>query len=378
MIGVVSSLIYYFARYYVKTDHEDKELLTKKPVDWKSVGDNRTEAAERSAIEKSQPVSGEQALQLRTSPVKPIARKTLSEALANTRGGFWGRISQLSFGGDKLNSEVRDQLEEILYTSDMGPHVAELLLSQLSENFSQCHPGQIDGVKNYLREMMLTFFADSEKSQPLFNSVTSATKKPVVWVVVGINGAGKTTTIGKLASLAKTKNLKTLIVAGDTFRAAADSQLKVWAERAGCEIFHADNTKDPGAVAYAGVERARATGVDLVIVDTAGRLHTQAHLMEELKKIVRVIQKLDASAPHETLLVIDANAGQNALAQAEHFNQAVPLSRVIVTKMDGSSKAGVVVGIAHDLHLPIAYVGLGEAVEDLREFDAKAFVEAIV
>lgn len=334
VIGAASSLVYYFARYYIKTDHEDQELITKKP-------------------------------------------KSLNEALANTRQNFWGRISQLATKSNGLNLSQKDELEEILYTSDMGANTAEVLLSQLQQNFFKKSNVDLQIIKQHLRDQMLSFFKTTQEQVQMFEKI-KMNSKPTVWMVVGVNGAGKTTTIGKLASLAQKGGLKTIIVAGDTFRAAADSQLKVWAERAGCEIFTLDNTKDPGAVAYAGVERAKATHANLVIVDTAGRLHTQDHLMEELKKIKRVMGKLDAEAPHERILVIDANAGQNALVQARQFHEAVSVSRIIVTKMDGSSKAGVVAGIAHELKIPVAYVGVGESVDDLRPFYAEAFVEAII
>lgn len=333
-LGIGSTLIYYFARYYIKTDSEDQELLTKKS-------------------------------------------KSLSEALASTHQNFWGRISKLVTSPNGLSRAHQDELEEILYTSDLGPLTAEVLLSHLKQNFLNKSDANLQTLKQQLREQMLLFFEGSQNQITMFEKIKS-NSRPTVWMIVGVNGVGKTTTIGKFASLAQKAGLKTIIVAGDTFRAAADSQLKVWADRAGCEIFSLDNTKDPGAVAYAGIEHARATNANLVIVDTAGRLHTQEHLMDELKKIKRVIGKHDSTAPHEMILVVDANAGQNALAQARQFHQAVSLTRIVVTKMDGSSKAGIVMGIANELKTPISYIGVGESVDDLRPFDPVAFIEAIV
>lgn len=338
VIGVSSTLIYYFARYYVKTDAADNELLTKKPID--------------------------------------LTSKNLNQALLKTKEGLVGRLKRLNFQG-QLTPAVQEEIEEILFTSDLGPQTAEFLIEKVAAKLSRSEKGDIDQVRETLRTEMKTIFSGSKDPASLLAEI-GQDEKPVVWMIVGVNGVGKTTTIGKLAAQASTKGLKVLIVAGDTFRAAADSQLKVWAQRAACEIYSSESVKDPSAVVYAGLERALASQVDLVIVDTAGRLHTQDHLMEELKKMKRVMVKLIPEAPHERLLVIDANAGQNALIQAREFNAAVDLTGVIITKMDGSSKAGVAVGVVNEIHVPIVYVGIGEAIEDLRLFDAKSFVEAIV
>ena len=355
-IGVGSSVVYYFARYYVKTDDKDKELLTQKPLDF-------TPSA--TTTSKSQTL---------TTTVTPP--KDLSSALSKTKDSLWGRLSKLTFKS-QFDSELREQIEEILYTSDLGPKTAEALLTAVSEKLTRSEVKEAEQVRASLRDEMQSVFSLVQSTGSLFDKIVTA-KKPVVWMIVGVNGVGKTTTIGKLASLANARNLKTMIVAGDTFRAAADSQLKVWAERAGCEFFSPENVKDPNAVAYAGYEKAKQLNMDLVLVDTAGRLHTQDHLMEEIKKMKRVLGKIDSSSPHERVLVIDANAGQNALIQATQFHQATDLTGVIITKMDGSSKAGVAVGIANDLKIPILYVGIGESIEDLRPFDAQKFIEAIV
>ena len=202
--------------------------------------------------------------------------------------------------------------------------------------------------------------------------------KPAVWMVVGVNGAGKTTSIGKLAAHLARSGKKVLVAAGDTFRAAAGNQLKVWTERAQVEIFSPDGVKDPSAVAYDAIAKAKAQGYDVVIIDTAGRLHTQANLMEELKKMKRVMGKVIAEAPHETLIVLDANSGQNALLQAKEFHQALILSGVILTKMDGTAKGGVAVGIANELKIPIRLIGVGEKIGDLRPFSSKDFADSIL
>jgi fused signal recognition particle receptor len=197
-------------------------------------------------------------------------------------------------------------------------------------------------------------------------------------MIVGVNGAGKTTTIGKLARRIAQSGRKVLVAAGDTFRAAAGDQLKVWTERAQVEIFSPDNVTDPSAVAYQAIERGKTEGVDVVIIDTAGRLHTQKNLMEELKKMQRVMTKLIPDAPHETLLVLDANSGQNALIQAREFNQALGVTGVVLTKLDGTAKGGVAVGLACELGLPIKLIGVGEGIEDLRRFSPQEFVDSIL
>jgi fused signal recognition particle receptor len=202
-------------------------------------------------------------------------------------------------------------------------------------------------------------------------------KKPQVWMIVGVNGAGKTTTIGKLAYLAVERGAKVLVAAGDTFRAAAQAQLKVWTDRAQVEIFAPEGVSDPGAVAFDAVQMAKARGYDLVLIDTAGRLHTQANLMEELKKVKRVIQKLDPEAPHETLIVLDANSGQNALVQAQKFHETLKLSGAVFTKMDGTAKGGVVLGLASQLQIPTLFLGVGEGMNALTGFSPGDYAEAL-
>ncbi|OFZ19178.1 MAG: signal recognition particle-docking protein FtsY [Bdellovibrionales bacterium RBG_16_40_8] len=309
-------------------------------------------------------------------PQAKSPEKTLKNALTNTRESIWGRIAKLIVSR-KIKEEIREELEEILYTSDLGPKTAEFLLDKITTSLSGADLANPEVLKQTLREEMNHMFLGSTRQRNIFENI-KLQSKPCVWMVVGINGVGKTTTIGKLASLAQEQGLKVLIVAGDTFRAAADSQLRVWAERAGCEIFNPDNVKDPSAVSYAGLEKAKSMKADLVIVDTAGRLHTQESLMKELIKMKTVMAKVLPEAPQERLMVIDANAGQNALVQAREFNKDLELTGVIMTKMDGTSKAGVALGMAYELKIPIIYVGIGEEVTDLKPFEAKAFIEAIL
>jgi fused signal recognition particle receptor len=208
--------------------------------------------------------------------------------------------------------------------------------------------------------------------------VIDAARRPFVILVVGVNGSGKTTTIGKLARRAAAGGASVLLAAGDTFRAAAIEQLKVWAERSGAEFAAQEPGADPGAVVFDALKSARARGIGVLLADTAGRLHSQSHLMEELKKIRRVIQRVDASAPHEVLLVLDANQGQNALAQAQQFSEAVGVTGLVLTKLDGTAKGGIVIAIAQQLGIPIRFIGVGESAEDFGEFDAAAFAAALV
>jgi fused signal recognition particle receptor len=304
---------------------------------------------------------------------KPLKNyKTLQEALSQTQKSFWGRMAT-SLSGASVDRNQLDAIEEVLYTSDLGPKTVQRIFASLQEKLSPALNGE--GLKQALRSEMLAIFSSVKDESSSFKINPDGL---TVWMVVGVNGAGKTTTIGKLASQLQQQGKKVMIAAGDTFRAAADAQLKVWSERAQVEIFSPENVKDPSAVAYDAVNKAQAKGFDVVIVDTAGRLHTQVNLMEELKKIKRVMTKVLPQAPHEVILVLDANSGQNALMQAEQFHQALQVTGVILTKMDGSAKGGVAIGVACDVGLPVKMIGVGEAVEDLRPFSAQDFVDSIL
>jgi fused signal recognition particle receptor len=298
---------------------------------------------------------------------------SLQDALAKTKSGFWGKVKgQLQ--GQTINSSHLDSLEEALYTSDMGPKAVDQLMNRVSHRLN----GQslsIEQLNQWLKEELEDIFQDSQK---VTTETAPTTTSPQVWMVVGVNGAGKTTTIGKLACQQALLGKKVLIAAGDTFRAAADEQLKVWAQRAQVEIFSPEGIKDPSAVAFDAVQKGVAKDFDLIIIDTAGRLHTQKNLMEELKKMKRVMAKALPSAPHQTLLVLDANSGQNALIQTEQFHKALDVTGVILTKMDGSAKGGVAVGIACEHQIPIKMIGVGEKLEDLRPFEPTEFINSIL
>lgn len=301
--------------------------------------------------------------------------KTLHEALSKTREGFWGRMKSRFSGGSVISPSEIEDLEEILYTSDMGPRAVDQLVTALGRKLKESPGSNLDFLQNSLKSELEDIFQPFEGDSKALQFQPN--NEPTVWMVVGVNGAGKTTTIGKLASQQVALGKRVLIAAGDTFRAAADAQLKVWAHRAEVEIFSPDNVKDPSAVAFDALKKGQSKNFDIVIIDTAGRLHTQKNLMEELKKMKRVMGKALPGSPHEVLLVLDANSGQNALMQTEQFHKALGLTGVILTKMDGSAKGGVAVGIAFEHQLPIKMIGVGEKIEDLRPFNPKDFVSAI-
>jgi fused signal recognition particle receptor len=306
---------------------------------------------------------------------------TLQRALAATRRGLFDRLKVVFGAQTNLEGEVKEQLEEILYTSDLGPATVEHLMQAIQEKL----PGQLDfeAIRSALRaEISLIMepvqHTSDAKGLDSLDDKLNEGPKPRIWMIVGVNGVGKTTTIGKLASLMTQKNLRVLVAAGDTFRAAASGQLKVWSERAQVEIFSAEGNAKPSGVAFDACQKAVNEKYDIVLLDTAGRLHTQLNLMEELKKIKRVIEKVVPGAPHQVLLVLDANSGQNALVQAKEFHEALSVNGVILTKLDGTAKGGVAVGLAHELHIPIKAVGIGEKASDLKPFSTREFVDSIL
>ena len=310
-----------------------------------------------------------------SEPAKPDRGeyKSLEDALSKTRAGFWGKVKTAFSGKQSIGKAEIEDLEEALYTSDLGPKTVDHLITKVSGGMGE-KDYNIESLHNSLKSELNSIFLDINGKELSVKEDT----KPTVWMVVGVNGAGKTTSIGKLASQQVALGKKVLIAAGDTFRAAADEQLKVWATRAEVEIFSPEGIKDPSAVAFDAVQKGASKDFDLIIIDTAGRLHTQKNLMEELKKMKRVMNKALPGSPHETLLVLDANSGQNALMQTEQFHGALEVSGVILTKMDGSAKGGVAVGIACEHKLPIKMIGVGEKIEDLRPFDSTAFVDSIL
>jgi fused signal recognition particle receptor len=277
-------------------------------------------------------------------------------------------------GGRKVDADLLDELEALLFTADLGVQTAESLLSAVRTDASGEDASR---VRELLREKILEKLHKVEPSREGGDGSGESLAKPHVILVLGVNGSGKTTTIGKLAAQYQQRGSSVILGAGDTFRDAAVEQLQTWGERVGCEVITGRSEADPASVAFDTVKAAESRGIDVAIIDTAGRLQTKAPLMEELSKIVRVIGKGIAGAPHETLLVLDANTGQNAISQAHLFTEAAGVSGLVLTKLDGTAKGGVIVGLADEFGIPVRYVGVGEKIEDLRDFSADDFVDAL-
>ena len=294
----------------------------------------------------------------------PVAAPDIRSGLARTRQALLGRLESLLGGAGALDPGTLEELERVLFGADLGERTADSLLGAArSANGAQ-------DVRRALAERARSILAAARAPAP-------SRGHPHVVLVVGVNGSGKTTSIAKLAGRYKNEGRSVLLAAGDTFRAAAIDQLGIWAERAGAEFVYGQPGGDPAAVAFDAVRAARARGIDVVLIDTAGRLQTDTGLMEELTKISRVIKKEIPDAPHEVLLVLDANTGQNAIRQAQEFGRAVAVDSILLAKLDGTAKGGVVLGIAQEVGLPVRYVGVGESIEDLADFDEAAFVELL-
>lgn len=367
----------------------------------------------RSAVSKDQDKHELTAASLE-KPALPIeAGQTLPTALVKTRASIFGRIQNLFGARTTLSEAEREELEEVLYTADLGPKTVQDLLDHVFTKLKVSGETGFEAVRRELHAKMIEILSrkfsvgvdagfgehavavGSEMDDGL-ERLNLFTAKPAVLMVVGVNGAGKTTTIGKLSMKLASRGKKVLVAAGDTFRAAAGEQLKAWTDRAdqantashaegslsagqgAVEIFDPAGVTEPSAVAYQALELAKARGFDIVIVDTAGRLHTQKNLMEELKKMKRVLSKIDATAPHETLLVLDANSGQNAMIQAKEFHGALTVDGVVLTKLDGSAKGGVAIGITNEVGIPVKLIGVGEKIGDLRPFEPRSFVDSIL
>ena len=299
--------------------------------------------------------------------------RRLSERLSRTRETFTHQIDQLFLGKKEIDTDLFDDLEEILVTADLGIATTHELLEHARRRVKRDSLSDPQELKSILKEQIKTIIVDH--NQP--DDLVMPEEGPFVVMVVGVNGVGKTTTIGKIARKFVNSEQSVLLVAADTFRAAAASQLKIWGERNNIEVFAQQEGADPSSVVFDALAVARKKSYDVVLVDTAGRLHTKANLMEELKKIKRVMGKQLQGAPHEILLVIDATTGQNGISQALLFNEAVGITGIALTKLDGTAKGGIVANIAKELKTPIRFIGVGEQVDDLRDFNADEFVEAL-
>lgn len=401
---VVALLVYFFAfrgkegELPQETRQKEPEARAKKPAPSRDVvARDAVPAKKEPAAKKALAVAEEEAGPEEAGPheeaapeeasAKPAARakapppaekkaptdediKALKKGLASTRGGFIARLANVFRKKKDIDPELLDELQEILITADIGVKTSERILGQLRARMDNNELADEDRVWEALRHEARTILDVATPGLRLSES-------PSLIIVVGVNGVGKTTTIGKLASRFKEEGKTVILAAGDTFRAAAVPQLDVWGRRVGCEVVKGKRNADPGSVIFDAVKKARDENADIVIADTAGRLHTKSNLMDELKKVVRSGEKALGRKVDEVLLVLDSTTGQNAIQQAQQFKDAIDVSGIALTKLDGTAKGGVILGIVHSHGLPVHFIGVGERVEDLREFDAASFVEAL-
>ena len=313
----------------------------------------------------------------KTSTEKDKPEKTglfsrLKDGLSRTRQSLTGGVADLVLGSKSIDEALLEEIETMLLMADVGVDATREIIDKLTQQVARKELGDAEALMAALHDHMQTIL--EPVSQPLRIAGNTG---PFVILMVGINGAGKTTTIGKLAHRLQQEGKKVMLAAGDTFRAAAVEQLQTWGERNDIAVIAQQQGADSASVIFDALQSARSRGIDVLIADTAGRLHTQSNLMEELKKIKRVMGKLDEQAPHEVMLVVDAGTGQNALNQAQEFHNTVGLTGITLTKLDGTAKGGIVFAIARQLNIPLRFIGVGEGIENLREFDAKEFVDAL-
>ena len=295
----------------------------------------------------------------------------LKQGLTKTRASITERIEKLVIGYADIDDDLLDELEEILIMADVGVNTTERLMESVRKGIKKKEINSPEDLKPFLQRQISDLLTRDS------NEINMAQSGPTVFLVIGVNGVGKTTTIGKLSAYYKSQGKTVMLAAADTFRAAAIDQLEIWGQRTEAKVIRHEENSDPAAVAYDAVKAAVARNVDVLLIDTAGRLQTKSNLMEELKKINRVIQREIPDAPHETLLVLDATTGQNAISQAKLFTEAAPISGIVLTKLDGTAKGGVVIGIKAELSMPVKWIGVGEGVEDLRPFVADDFAKAL-
>ena len=347
-----------------KTEKEEEEEIAEE------VQEEPEEVEREEEIEQEETTPIQQAEPIKVEELARPQPKSLKEGLKKTHDGFIARLNKIFFSSEKITKANLEAIEEILFTSDVGVKTSQRLLDYLNESLSKKELEDAskmkEALKNKIKEMIKV------ESPPI-----PFDKKPYIIMVVGVNGVGKTTTIGKLGAKYKAMGKSVLFAAGDTFRAAASEQIEVWGQRSGIQVVSGQEGGDPAAVIYDAISAAKAKDIDIVIADTAGRLHTKQPLMEELKKVKRVCNKAVEGSPHDIFLVLDANTGQNAIAQAKEFNDALGITGIILTKLDGTAKGGVIIGICDELKKPVRYIGIGESVEDLREFNPDEFVEAL-
>jgi len=302
-------------------------------------------------------------------------KETLDKGLEKTKTSFFSKLSKVVAGKSKVDDDVLDHLEEVLVASDVGVATTLKIINRIEERVAKDKYVGTDALNELLREEIAGLLSETNLGNESEFTVPTS-NKPHVIMVVGVNGVGKTTTIGKLASQFKKQGLKVVLGAADTFRAAAIDQLQIWADRTDVPIVRQEMGSDPASVAFDTLTSAVTQGADVVIIDTAGRLHNKVNLMNELTKIKRVMQKVVATAPHEVLLVLDGSTGQNAFEQAKQFTKATEVTSLAVTKLDGSAKGGVVIGISDQFQIPVKYIGVGEGIDDLQVFNKHEFVDS--
>lgn len=310
--------------------------------------------------------------QTRNSEKKPNLFSRLTQGLKKTRTQFTAGLANILLGKKKIDANLLEEIETLLLSSDIGVNASQYIIKELTDKIARNQLDDTEALFAELRQILTDILLPCEK--PL---LTSANNKPYVILMVGVNGVGKTTTIGKLAKKLQQEGKDVMLAAGDTFRAAAVEQLKVWGERNNIQVVAQHTGADSASVIFDALQAAKARNVDVLIADTAGRLHTKDNLMQELQKVKRVLGKIDADAPHEVMLVIDATTGQNALTQAEQFNASVALTGITITKLDGTAKGGIIFAIAKKLAMPIRFIGVGESIDDLRPFVASEFIDAL-
>ena len=345
-----------------------RERLGVEPAEAKPRRERRQRPGEPEAAPEAKP-----AAEAPAEPAEPVdaeARDAYKAGLAKTRSGFVARLGKL-FGKKKIDAGTIDELEQVLFTADIGPRAADRIFQAVKSGLSRDELDDSARIWSQIRQTSRDILAVDAPAIDL------ASKTPFVLLVLGVNGVGKTTTIGKLAQIWRLDGKKVLLAAGDTYRAAATEQLEVWADRAQVPIVRGKQNGDPSSVVFDAIKKGVDEGFDIVICDTAGRLHSNAGLMDELKKLRRVAGKAMPGAPHETWMVLDATTGQNAISQAKTFKADMEITGIVLTKLDGSAKGGVVLGICDELKVPVRFVGVGEKISDLRPFDPNAFVEAL-
>ena len=303
-------------------------------------------------------------------------KETLDKGLEKTKDSFFSKLGRAVVGKSTVDEEVLDELENVLISSDVGVETTVKIIRQIEARVARDKYMGTDELDRILREEIATLLSANNSADVPDDFGLPVNKKPYVIMVVGVNGVGKTTTIGKLAAQFHKRGMKVVLGAGDTFRAAAVDQLKLWGDRVGVPVISHGMNTDPSAVAFDAVKKGVDMGADVVIIDTAGRLHTKVNLMNELTKIKRVMQKVTPDAPHEVLLVLDGSTGQNAFIQATEFTKATEVSALAITKLDGTAKGGVVIGISDQFKIPVKYIGVGEKIDDLQTFNKMEFVDS--